>query len=76
VAERLLSAALGAGWAETILGDLHEEHARRAATSRFAASVWYSTQALRLASRYGPRDCGAASPSNAPARFRRREETP
>ena len=55
VAERLLSAALGAGWAETILGDLHEEHARRAATSRFAASVWYSTQALRLASRYGPR---------------------
>ena len=55
VAERLLSATLGAGWAETILGDLHEEHARRAATGRFAASVWYSTQALRLASRYGPR---------------------
>ena len=40
VAERLLSATLGAGWAETILGDLHEEHARRAAVSRFAASVW------------------------------------
>ena len=55
VAERLLSGALGPGWAETILGDLHEEHARRAATSRIAASVWYTTQALRLAARYGAR---------------------
>jgi len=55
VAERLLSAALGPRWAEAILGDLHEEHARRVATSRVAASVWYSTQALRLASRYGVR---------------------
>ena len=43
------------GSAGICFGDLHEEHARRAATNRFAASVWYSTQALRLASRYGPR---------------------
>src|SRR5688572_32113827 len=55
VAERLLSATLEPRWAETILGDLHEEHARRATASRFAASVWYSLQALRLASRYGAR---------------------
>ncbi len=55
VAERLLSTTLEPRWAETILGDLHEEHARRAATSRFAASAWYSLQALRLASRYGAR---------------------
>ena len=55
VAEWLLSATLEPGWAETILGDLHEEHGRRAGTSRFAASVWYSTQALRLAARYGGR---------------------
>ena len=58
LAERLLSATLESGWAETILGDLHEEHARRAAISRFAASVWYITQALRLASRFGPRALG------------------
>jgi putative ABC transport system permease protein len=55
LAERLLSATLAAEWAETILGDLHEEHARRASASRLAASIWYSTQALRLASRYGLR---------------------
>jgi putative ABC transport system permease protein len=55
LAERLLSATLEPHWAETILGDLHEEHARRAVTGRFAASVWYSAQALRLAARYGPR---------------------
>ena len=55
VAERLLSAMLEAHWAETILGDLHEEHARRAAAGRFTAAIWYCTQALRLASRYGPR---------------------
>jgi hypothetical protein len=55
VVERLLSATLEPRWAETILGDLHEEHARRAAASRVAASVWYNTQALRLASRYGVR---------------------
>jgi putative ABC transport system permease protein len=55
VAERLLSATLEAGWAETILGDLHEEHARRAAANRLAAAAWYSTQALRLASRFGAR---------------------
>ena len=55
VAERLLSATLEPGWAEAILGDLHEEHARRAAAGRLTADVWYLTQALRLASRYGPR---------------------
>jgi len=54
-AERLLSAVLEPGWADTILGDLHEEHARRAAAGRFMAGLWYSSQALRLASRYGPR---------------------
>src|SRR5688572_30823808 len=55
LAERLLSATLEPRWAETVVGDLHEEHARRAATSRFAASVWYTMQAVRLASRYGAR---------------------
>ena len=54
IPERLLSATLEPGLAETILGDLHEEHARRAATGRFAASVWYSGQALRLTSRFAP----------------------
>jgi putative ABC transport system permease protein len=55
LAERLLAATLEPGWAETILGDLHEEHARRAAGGRFTAAIWYGAQALRLLSRYGPR---------------------
>ena len=76
VAERLLSATLEPGWAERILGDLHEEHGRRAGTSRFAASVWYSRQALRLARATAGARSGAAFASNDHALFPRREETP
>ena len=49
LAERLLAMALGDGeWSETILGDLHEEHAARAGASRSRAAFWYCRQACRL----------------------------
>ncbi len=49
LAERLLATALGDGeWSETILGDLHEEHAVRSGSSRSRASSWYWRQACRL----------------------------
>ena len=49
LAERLLAMALGGGeWSETILGDLHEEHAARAGSSRSRAAFWYCRQACRL----------------------------
>ena len=52
LAERLLGSVLGGGeWSESILGDLHEEHAVRAARSRPRAAVWYWTHAVRLATR-------------------------
>ena len=48
-AERILAAALGDGeWSESILGDLHEEHALRADSSPSRASAWYWLQACRL----------------------------
>jgi hypothetical protein len=54
-AERLLAAALPGEWTDTILGDLHEEHARIAETGRWRARVWYAAEALRLIARYGAR---------------------
>jgi putative ABC transport system permease protein len=51
-AEWILSAALGPGpAAESILGDLYEEHAVLARRSGARAAAWYWTQAIRLASR-------------------------
>jgi putative ABC transport system permease protein len=51
-AERLLSAAFGRDeWAESILGDLCEEHAQRVLRSPAAAARWYWVQALRLTAR-------------------------
>src|SRR6185436_11781362 len=54
--EHVLSAILGRdGWAESILGDLHEEYAQLASTSRRLAKpradVWYCLQALALGAR-------------------------
>jgi putative ABC transport system permease protein len=44
--------ALGDGeWSDTILGDLHEEHAARASASRSRATLWYCQQTCRLATR-------------------------
>jgi putative ABC transport system permease protein len=51
-AERLLARALGSSdWTESILGDLHEEHARRAARSGIHAASWYWMEAVALSSR-------------------------
>jgi len=47
--ERLLAWVLGPGpWTESILGDLHEEHAQIARVNRRRAAFWYCRQALRL----------------------------
>jgi len=52
-AERLLAAALpDAGWRDSVLGDLHEEHASRARLSPRRARLWYAAQAVRLSARY------------------------
>jgi putative ABC transport system permease protein len=52
LAERLLSSVLGHGeWTDSILGDLHEEFAVRAARSRRRAVLWHSAQILQLAAR-------------------------
>jgi putative ABC transport system permease protein len=51
-AERLLAATLPAEWADTILGDLHEEHARIAEHGHWRAHAWYSAEAVRLITRY------------------------
>ena len=52
LAERLLATVLGGDeWSESILGDLHEEHAVRAARSRPRAAAWYWTHAVRLSTR-------------------------
>jgi len=51
-AERLLAVAFGRGeWAESILGDLHEEFIVRALRSPASAARWYWIQAVRLTSR-------------------------
>jgi putative ABC transport system permease protein len=54
LAERLLGRTLGASRCpESMLGDLHEEHARAAAASgRRAAALWYWTEAIRLSVRF------------------------
>ena len=52
LAERILIAALGPGeWSESIVGDLHEEHAARADRGSVRAAVWYWIAALRLSGR-------------------------
>ena len=52
LAERLLAAVLGSGdWAESILGDLHEEYAARAAVASHRAAIWYYLVALSLIGR-------------------------
>jgi putative ABC transport system permease protein len=51
-AERLLNFVLGADtWAESIVGDLHEEYAAKADASAIGASTWYWFQALRIGAR-------------------------
>ncbi len=56
LAERLLAATLGRGeWAESILGDLHEEYRHYAeftgSGGGLRAGAWYWAQSLRLAGR-------------------------
>src|SRR6185436_9581973 len=60
IAERLLVLLLGSGeWAESIAGDLHEEHARLVGLAVPLANVrahaWYWLLALRLGLRAGAR---------------------
>ena len=53
-AERLLVYAFGNDeWAESILGDLHEEYAHRAIRSSALAAAWYWAQVIRLTTRRG-----------------------
>jgi putative ABC transport system permease protein len=53
-AEWLLAVLLGTSdWTDSILGDLHEEHAPRATRSAVAAATWYWAQAVGLGTR-GP----------------------
>ncbi len=55
-AVRLLSALLGTGeWAESVLGDLHEEYVVLASRSVARARRWYWLEALRLGARGGGR---------------------
>ena len=61
LATRLLAAALGrTDWTESILGDLHEEHAARSGRSRVSADAWYWLQAIRLGSRGAARRADGA----------------
>ncbi|MEP6918906.1 MAG: hypothetical protein ABJC89_24915, partial [Acidobacteriota bacterium] len=78
LAELLLVLLLGPGeWAESIAGDLHEEHARLLDADRplagFRAHAWYWMVALRLgfggaarraAARRRPTDIPAAAPTH------------
>jgi putative ABC transport system permease protein len=50
-------------WGESILGDLHEEHAARARVSPRRASRWYWAQAVGLAARYAMRSRKSARTS-------------
>src|SRR5262249_24477783 len=54
-AERLLALALPEAWRESVLGDLHEEHAKRARHAPRRARLWYATEAARLALRFALR---------------------
>jgi putative ABC transport system permease protein len=50
--ERMLAATLGSNeWAESILGDLHEEHGGRAAGGALRAAIWYWAIAVTLIGR-------------------------
>ena len=61
LATRLLAAALGrTDWTESILGDLHEEHAARCGRSRVSADAWYWLQAVRLGARGAARRADGA----------------
>ncbi len=65
LATRLLAAALGrTEWTESILGDLHEEHAARRGRSRVSADAWYWLQAVRLGARGAARRAHGAVPSS------------
>jgi putative ABC transport system permease protein len=69
LAERLLAALLGPGdWADSIAGDLHEEHAaRRRQTGRVAAALWYWAQAVRIGVRkVSTRAAAAVRPNDIP----------
>src|SRR5262249_54017084 len=55
LAEWLLASTLPDEWIDTVLGGLHEEHARAAETARCRAHVWYVGEAVRLSARYGAR---------------------
>jgi putative ABC transport system permease protein len=53
LAQWLIQSAVGNGeWADCILGDLQEEHARRYGAERGGAALWYWAQAVRLTTRY------------------------
>ncbi len=52
LAERMLAAVLGSGeWAESIVGDLHEEYGGRANAGAHRATVWYCLVVLGLIGR-------------------------
>jgi putative ABC transport system permease protein len=51
-AERLLTAVLGSNdWAQSIVGDLHEEYVSRAGSARLRAAAWYSAVVAGLIAR-------------------------
>jgi putative ABC transport system permease protein len=55
-AQRLLSAILGTGdWADSVLGDLHEEYVAMATRSVIRARLWYCLEVLELGARAGAR---------------------
>lgn len=63
LAVRLLERVLPAEWRDVALGDLHEEHAARARTSRLRGALWYWGEALALTARVLlPSDRSAAGP--------------
>src|SRR5262249_42742374 len=53
--ERLLTIVLPDDWTDSVLGDLHEEYARAAETSRLRADLWYVAEATRLIARCSAR---------------------
>jgi putative ABC transport system permease protein len=55
IAVWILLRLLPGEWADTILGDLHEEHRTRSTQSPRLAALWYWCQAARLSTRYAAR---------------------
>jgi putative ABC transport system permease protein len=51
----LLILTVDPSWADTVVGDLHEEHGQRAAVSPLRAALWYFGEVFRLAARYSGR---------------------